>query len=258
MIQIGQTYRIKDGGIWGLFAGSRIIARDILDGDLVQFLGEEAVWLVADAGNIHGALYIPAGELEPYVPFSAIDPSQAPLLHALGNDEIRITDLTTGGQKGTKEERFDLIPPEAWKRIVAAIDDGIVSPNDDGLLRDAADLMWSFWGGEDSDCLALAGAVALVVMMHRMETEGLAEPMMEVASVYGKGASKYEARNWERGYAWGLSFAAGMRHLTLEMGGESIDEESGLMHLAHFVWHCLTLMTFAAHFPEKDDRSKLR
>src|SRR5690625_7397406 len=79
---------------------------------------------------------------------------------AIGKGEVRVTS-DTGGQKGSKKARFDLIP---------------------------------------------------VV------------PLWEVAEVYGKGAEKYEDRNWERGYDWSLSFAALRRHARSEerRGGKDV------------------------------------
>ena len=106
----------------------------------------------------------------------------------------RIVNKKTGGEKGSKLARFDLIPPK---------------------------------------------------------------PLTYLAEVYGYGCSggKYLPRNWERGYDWGLSFAAMQRHLWADWGGERLDPESGLPHLAHAAWHCLTLMEWAETHPELDDRS---
>lgn len=84
-----------------------------------------------------------------------------------------------------------------------------------------------------------------------------AGPMLELARVYGRGAAKYADRNWEKGYAWGLSYGAMQRHLHAFWGGEYLDPESGLPHLAHAMWHCATLMQFNDNFQELDDRSKL-
>lgn len=109
------------------------------------------------------------------------------------NGEVRITDPATGGQKGSKPERFDLVPSAA---------------------------------------------------------------MEEVAAVYGRGADKYEARNWEKGYAWGLSLAALERHLNKFKQGSSRDE-LGNHHLACVVFHALALMTFEKFHLGTDDRSKL-
>lgn len=108
--------------------------------------------------------------------------------------EIRIRNEETGGEKGQKQARFDLIP---------------------------------------------------------------VDPLWQVARVYGRGAEKYADRNWERGYAWSLSYGALQRHANAFWMGEEIDPETGLPHLAHVVWHCFTLMQFAQHYRQFDDRSQL-
>ena len=76
----------------------------------------------------------------------------------------------------------------------------------------------------------------------------------EVAKVYGFGAKKYDDHNWRKGYAWGLSFSALEHHLRAWQEGDDLDPESGLPHLAHAGWHCLTLLTFAREHPDHDDR----
>ena len=106
--------------------------------------------------------------------------------------EVRVTSAT-GGQKGTKPERFDLIP---------------------------------------------------------------AGPLRKLAHLYGNGAAKYEARNWERGYDWSLSFAAAMRHLWLFWGGEDIDAEMGLPHLTCAAFHLFALTEFLDTHPEFDNRPR--
>jgi hypothetical protein len=105
--------------------------------------------------------------------------------------EERITDPTTGGEKGRKLARFDLIPARA---------------------------LW------------------------------------HLAEHFGRGASKYADRNWERGYAWSLSFGAIMRHLWAFWGGEDHDKETGSHHLDAVMWHAMVLRTFAEDYPEHDDR----
>jgi hypothetical protein len=80
--------------------------------------------------------------------------------------------------------------------------------------------------------------------------------MEEVARVYGTGAKKYEQRNWERGYSWGLSIAALERHLNKFKQGLERDE-LGNHHLAAVVFHALALMTFQKFGLGTDDRSKL-
>jgi len=110
----------------------------------------------------------------------------------LSGGEVRVTS-TTGGQKGTKAERFDLIP---------------------------------------------------------------AGPLRQLAHLYGNGATKYDDRNWERGYDWSLSFAAMQRHLWLFWGGEDIDAEMGLPHLTCAAFHAFALTEFLTTHPEFDNRAK--
>jgi hypothetical protein len=95
--------------------------------------------------------------------------------------EVRVKDEATGGEKGQKLERYDLLP---W---------------------DALD---------------------------------------EVARVFGLGARKYADRNWEKGYNWGLSLGALVRHVARWASGETFDHETGCHHLAHAAFHCLALVTF--------------
>lgn len=110
-----------------------------------------------------------------------------------GKGEIRTTSAT-GGMKGVKPQRYDLIPVEA-----------------------------------------------LEIM----------------ARLYGFGAEKYDAHNWRKGYDWSKSYASLMRHATQFWGGEDIDEETGLPHLAGVAFHAFTLIVFMQEHPDFDDRFKV-
>lgn len=79
----------------------------------------------------------------------------------------------------------------------------------------------------------------------------------ELARVYGYGASKYDDRNWEKGYDWGLSLAALHRHVKAFEKGEVVDPESGRRHLLHAAFHLLTLDTYEQFGLGTDTRSKL-
>lgn len=80
-------------------------------------------------------------------------------------------------------------------------------------------------------------------------------PLMELAKVYGFGASKYEAHNMRLGYDVSLSFSALNRHLWAWQGGEDNDPESGRKHLAHVAWHALTMLAcLEDHGDRFDDR----
>lgn len=105
--------------------------------------------------------------------------------------ETRITNPDTGGEKGSKLQRYDLIP---------------------------------------------------------------AGPLATLAEHYGRGATKYVDRNWERGYSWSLSFAALNRHLWAFWNREDLDAETGSPHMAAVAWHAFLLMEFANTHPELDDR----
>ena len=107
-------------------------------------------------------------------------------------EEIRVTSAT-GGEKGTKLARYDLLPPEALRSL---------------------------------------------------------------AELYGKGAEKYAAHNWRRGYDWSLSFAALQRHAWQFWNGEDCDAETGAPHMASVAFHALALITFMAEQREYDDRPK--
>ena len=79
-----------------------------------------------------------------------------------------------------------------------------------------------------------------------------------VARMYGRGAEKYhetpDQPNWRKGYEWSKSYDALMRHATQFWGGEDIDEEMQLPHMAAVVFHALTLLTFMEEQRAFDDR----
>lgn len=79
-------------------------------------------------------------------------------------------------------------------------------------------------------------------------------PLAHVARVYGAGARKYADRNWELGYDWSLSYAAMQRHANQFWGGEWLDPETGVPHLASVVFHAFALMEFHETHPEFDSR----
>lgn len=109
----------------------------------------------------------------------------------MDDSEVRTVDNETGGEKGTKLARFDLIPPG---------------------------------------------------------------PLWEVAQHYGRGAKKYDDRNWEKGYNWSLSYAAMQRHANAFWHGEDIDPETGSHHMAAVVFHAFALMEFRDTHQDGDDR----
>lgn len=181
--------------------------------------------------------------------------------------EVRKTDPRTGGQKGVKKQRYDLIPTTQWRLIRGTILPQSPSPLSDRDARRALDLYDGWWiSGHEDSSLIEAAAVAMellgLMLVKDNMTRGvtyrdLAEECL--AEVYGFGATKYDDDNWKRGYAWGYSWAAGRRHLIDHIGGVTHDtgeKGSGLPHLAHFVWHCITLHWFTQNMPMNDPRGK--
>lgn len=79
-----------------------------------------------------------------------------------------------------------------------------------------------------------------------------AKPLWMLGEIYGHGANKYLAHNWERGYDYSLSLAALHRHLNMWQQGETTDEE-GFHHLTAVVFHAFAIQYFEEHHPEFDD-----
>lgn len=82
------------------------------------------------------------------------------------------------------------------------------------------------------------------------------DAVREVVRVLAFGASKYAARNWEKGLPHSRTFAATMRHLTAHFqDGETHDAETGISHLAHAACEILFALAFEVRGrKELDDR----
>lgn len=83
------------------------------------------------------------------------------------------------------------------------------------------------------------------------------EAMDALAEHWGKGAAKYEARNWERGMAWCKCFASMMRHGWAWMRGEDFDPETGSHHMVSVAWNAMVLFTYHQRGIGTDDRPAL-
>lgn len=80
------------------------------------------------------------------------------------------------------------------------------------------------------------------------------EPIAALARLMKKGAVKYEAHNWRRGYPASDSYDALTRHLHAWWSGENNDPEMQESHLAAVMFHCCVLMELIEKHPEFDDR----
>lgn len=83
-------------------------------------------------------------------------------------------------------------------------------------------------------------------------------PYEDIGWILTFGASKYEARNWEKGFNWSRVFASTLRHLYAWYRGEDLDPESGLSHLAHAACNIVFLLEFTHTGAGKDDRPKYK
>lgn len=99
----------------------------------------------------------------------------------------------------------------------------------------------------------------------------------ELAEHFGKGARKYEAHNFRRGYPWSFSYSALRRHLSDFWRGKRFDScppdgrgcrfedgeayepgtcynHTGSREIICVLWHAMTLAEFELHREEYDDR----
>lgn len=78
----------------------------------------------------------------------------------------------------------------------------------------------------------------------------------EVAKVMTFGAQKYDAHNWRKGIVFSRLLGAALRHIFQYLGGETLDTESGLSHLAHAMCCLMMVLEFEVTNPNLDDRYK--
>lgn len=118
----------------------------------------------------------------------------------------------------------------------------------------AYNVKWNPEGGDDE--VRIVDPVTGGAKGSKLAQLGALDPyaLMDVAKVAGFGSTKYERYNFAKGYRWSLSFDAMQRHLLAFWGGEDMDPESNLPHLAHGSWHGLALLTFASRKLGTDDR----
>jgi hypothetical protein len=88
------------------------------------------------------------------------------------------------------------------------------------------------------------------------------EAMIELAQLYSFGAQKYCDRNWEKGFRYGRTFAAMMRHAWAWFGakltgGDGVDPETGQSHMVSVAWNAFALITFEKRGIGIDDRPTL-
>ena len=68
--------------------------------------------------------------------------------------------------------------------------------------------------------------------------------IVRVMTANVKPQGKYEPHNWAKGLSYSRLFAATQRHLTAWYGGETLDPDTGLHHLAHAGCNILFLLAY--------------
>ena len=78
--------------------------------------------------------------------------------------------------------------------------------------------------------------------------------MTEIAKVLAFGAEKYHRHNWRGGISYSRLTDAALRHIMAFNGGEDVDPESGLSHVAHASCCLMFLLWMAENRCDLDDR----
>jgi len=78
----------------------------------------------------------------------------------------------------------------------------------------------------------------------------------ETLKVLEYGAAKYSKANWTKGMDWTRPLNAAMRHQAAWLGGEDLDPESGINHLAHAIASLMFALSFQLRGRGKDDRAE--
>lgn len=78
--------------------------------------------------------------------------------------------------------------------------------------------------------------------------------MVKVAQVMTYGKKKYAKDNWRGGISYTRLIAASLRHIFAYLGGESLDPETDISHLAHAICDLQMILEFEETKPECDDR----
>ena len=80
------------------------------------------------------------------------------------------------------------------------------------------------------------------------------EVLIEWGEVFTYGEKKYFRDNWKKGNAWHEFYASALRHIFAFWGGQDIDPESNLPHLAHAIWNIGALRHYQVQELGVDDR----
>jgi len=80
--------------------------------------------------------------------------------------------------------------------------------------------------------------------------------LVETALVLRHGEQKYGAFNWRKGLSQRRALGAALRHIYAHLDREDIDQDSGLLHLAHAMCELMFAIRMHQTRPDLDDRCK--
>jgi hypothetical protein len=79
-----------------------------------------------------------------------------------------------------------------------------------------------------------------------------------IAEVLTKGCEKYPENNWRKGLPWVKGVVSSLeRHIHAFKMGEDLDQETGLLHIAHAATNLMFLLEFYETHKELDDRKDM-
>jgi len=175
---------------------------------------------------------------------------------------VTVGDLTStargsGARKSANKPQWCQFPFWTVVPLVNLFRDVFVPSDNDGVRYMAHVLLddMALWQRGNDQSLDWVAAKVLAILSHlegqeRANLRGL----LPVIRVLEFGAKKYAVGNWTRGMAWSVVFTSAMSHLTKVQAGETVDDESGESHFAHFACNVFFLLAYRDIFPEGDDR----
>lgn len=78
----------------------------------------------------------------------------------------------------------------------------------------------------------------------------------QIAYALRHGATKYKRHNWRDGISQSRLIAAALRHILAHNDGETLDEDSGCLHLAHAACCIMFALNMLETRPDLDDRHR--
>lgn len=84
------------------------------------------------------------------------------------------------------------------------------------------------------------------------------EALVEVSKVFTFGAKKYGDFNYMKGMEWNRLVGATRRHLSSFVRRDDIDDESGLLHLAHAAASIMMLLEYQLLALGEDNRINIK